>query len=272
MASDITPEVQRLHMTEVYGPKFVEKTEKAHEKAMTLRHHGENGKSAAAATAESNQPAGGFDDTPFARVPPGYTLKFTFHRASNLPAADFNSLSSDPYVLAELKTDLPKRHKQDPNITFRTPTVRKNVNPEWNAEWIVANVPASGFHLKCRVFDEDPADHDDRLGNAHVVVEGISEDWQGIKETSYHLKKRAGSKRAYMVRTVVATCSAFSRDLDADIFISVECLGRTPAVNGLPIYTLGPVYWFKHFSPLIGRLLGLSDSGEHEKGKTSSYK
>lgn len=271
MGSEAGPEVQRQHVTELYGPKLVEKTEKAHEKAVGLTRHGNQADKPAA----ESGPPGGYDDTPFPRVPAGYTLKFTFHRAHNLPVADFNSLSSDPYVLAELKTDLPKRHKQDPNLTFRTPTVRKNVNPEWNAEWIVANVPETGFHLKCRVFDEDPADHDDKLGNAHVVVsDRIDENWQGIKERSFHLKKRAGSKRAYIVRTVVATCSAFSRDLNAELVVSVECLGRTQAENGVPMYTAGPVYWFKHFSPLIGRLLGTASGtteNENAKGKSTPY-
>lgn len=267
MDSEASPEVQPRHVTELYGPKLVEKTEKAHRKAQELKHGG-NGKPA------EKSPPGGYDDTPYPRVPPGYTLKFTFHRAHNLPVADFNTLSSDPFVLAELKTDLPKRHKHDPTMTFRTPTVRKNVNPTWDAEWIVANVPESGFHLKCRVFDEDPADHDDRLGNAHVVVDRISEDWQGIKDRPFRLKKRAGSKRAYMVRTIVAACSFFSRDLDAELFVSVECLGRTPAKNGAPMYTQGPIYWFKHFSPLIGRLLGTSGAAENEnaQGKTTPYK
>ncbi|EED21726.1 C2 domain protein [Talaromyces stipitatus ATCC 10500] len=266
MGTEVAPEVQRQHMIERYGPKFVEKTEKAHDKALAFRpadHHDK---------AEENNPPGGFDDTPFPHAPPGYTLKFTFHRANNLPAADFGTLSSDPFVHAELKTDLPKRHKQDPNLIFRTPTIRRNVNPVWDAEWIVANVPASGFHLKCRVYDEDPADHDDKLGNAHVVVDRITDDWAGIKEGAYHLKKRAGSKRAYMVRTVVAALSA-SRDLNAELIVSVEWLGRTESDNGAYIYTVGPIYWFKHFSPLIGRLLGTSGTSENQnaEGKTTPY-
>ncbi|KUL87268.1 hypothetical protein ZTR_03380 [Talaromyces verruculosus] len=266
MGAEIAPEVQRQHVTERYGPKLVEKTEKAHEKALAFRPSGHHD------NAEENNPPGGFDDTPFPHAPAGYTLKFTIHRANNLPAADFGTLSSDPFVRAELRTDLPKRHKQDPNIIFRTPTVRRDVNPVWNAEWIVANVPASGFHLKCRVYDEDPADHDDRLGNAHVFVDRITENWEGIKERAYHLKKRAGSKRAYMVRTVVAACST-SRDLDAELIISVECLGRTESNNGAHIYTVGPIYWFKHFSPLIGRLLKTTGAAENENalGKTTPY-
>jgi len=58
-------------------------------------------------------------------------------------------------------------------------------------EWVVANVPASG---------EDPADHDDQLGNVHVYVVSISDSWKGLKERKYDIKKRMGSKRAYFVR------------------------------------------------------------------------
>ena len=36
--------------------------------------------------------------------------------------ADYVSLSSDPFVKVELKTSGPKRHKQDSNLTRRTPT------------------------------------------------------------------------------------------------------------------------------------------------------
>nr|OQO27842.1 hypothetical protein B0A51_04677 [Rachicladosporium sp. CCFEE 5018] len=120
-------------------------------------------------------PAGGYDATPVPFHQAGYTLKFTIHRASNLPMADVNSLSSDPYVLAELKTDHQTRHKEDPPLQLRTPTIRRSTDPEWNVDWIVANVPASGFKLKLRLYDEDPADQDDRLGNVHVHVNSLSE-------------------------------------------------------------------------------------------------
>jgi hypothetical protein len=33
---------------------------------------------------------------------PGYTLKITFHRAEDLPVADFGSFSSDPYISAHM--------------------------------------------------------------------------------------------------------------------------------------------------------------------------
>ncbi|KAJ9271451.1 hypothetical protein DTO212C5_2531 [Paecilomyces variotii] len=255
MDEQVKPQVRPQHPTEKYGPKFVDKAEKIHDRAMGLT----NG------TGE-HQPAGGFDSTPFPDAPSGYTLRFVLHRAVNLPFADFSTLSSDPFVTAQLKVDLPRRHKQDPNPTFRTPTIRRSTNPVWDAEWIVANVPASGFELKCRVYDEDPADHDDRLGNAYVTASSISESWEGIKEQSFTIKKRMASKRAYFFRTLaVAACHL--RAMDAQLVVSVECLGKTPGDEGAHMYTIGPNYWFKHYSPLIGRLTGTKDSVPSADGK-----
>ena len=42
---------------------------------------------------DNDQPAGGYDSTPIPYRPGGYTVKMTFHRATNLPMADINSLS-----------------------------------------------------------------------------------------------------------------------------------------------------------------------------------
>lgn len=224
-------------------------------------------------THDHHQPAGGFDDTPIPHAPPGYTLRFTFHRGDNLPFADFGSFSSDPYIAAQLMFKLPQRHKQDPPLIFRTPTVRKNTNPVWDREWIVANVPASGFELKCCVLDEDAADHDDKLGNAYVQVNSINESWPGIKEQRFKVKKRMGSKRVYVFGNLAALAS---RRLDPGsyVVISVECLGKTPGSEGGQVYTMGPNYWFKHFSPLIGRLAGTKDEihGENGKKSISRYK
>lgn len=119
---------------------------------------------------DKKNPPGGYDATPIPTAPDGFTVKFTFHRADNLPMSDLNSRSSDPYLTATLTSSLPKRHKEDPDMVLRTPTVHKSINPEWNTEWVVAGVPSSGFRLKCRLYDEDASDHDDRLGNATVYV------------------------------------------------------------------------------------------------------
>lgn len=211
----------------------------------------------------TKSPAGGFDATPIPRAPPGYTLKITFHRANNLPAADFPSFSSDPYIHATLKTSLSKRHKQDPDLKLRTPTIHKNTNPVWNAEWTVANVPTSGFFLKCRLYDEDPADHDDRLGNAHINITGISDTWKGFKEQQFEIKKRMGSKRAYFVRGCAVIFNQ-SPKMSGDLIVSIENLGRTPGEEGGRIYTTHPLPWSRHYSPLIGLLTGIKNS---EKGK-----
>lgn len=217
-------------------------------------------------TKSKKGPPGGYDATPVPEAPPGYTLKITFHRADNLPYADLGTLSADPYIIAVLKTSLLKRHKEDPYLTLRTPTVHRNTNPEWNAEWIVANVSASGFYLKCRLYDEDPADHDDRLGNVHINVASISDDYRGFTEQTYELKKRVGSKRAYTFRGCAALLSR-SVKFTGSLTVSVENLGRTQDTNGGRAYTIGPLAWSRHHSPLIGRLTGTKDRGEEKDGK-----
>lgn len=252
---DAQAQARPQHLGDKYGPKLVGKADKLQQQAVAMSGGSQHG-----------EPAGGFDSTPFPSAPPGYTLKFTFHRGVNLPCADFGTFSSDPYIHATLSVDVPQRHKQDPFPTFRTPTVRKNRDPVWEKEWIVANVPESGFRLKCRLYDEDAADHDDKLGNAYIQVDSINEQWAGIREQPFRLKKHTGSKRVYLFGNIA---SIASRRLDtaSHIVMSVECLGKTPGTNGAQVYTLGPNYWFKHFSPLIGRLIGTKDAVQSQDGK-----
>ncbi|KAI9757118.1 MAG: hypothetical protein M4579_003596 [Chaenotheca gracillima] len=216
---------------------------------------------------KSKGPAGGFDSTPIPRAAPGYTLRFTFHRATNLPFADINSLSSDPYVLAQLNTGLATRHPEDPPLRFRTPTIRRSTDPTWECTWVVANVPANGFKLKARVYDEDPADHDDRLGNVHVTVDHIDERWPGIQDQPYGIRKRMGSKRAYLIRGIAVLFSK-AKHMNGNLFMSVEVLGRTEGEGGRA-YTVGPLHWTKHLSPMIGRLAGTK--GPSEEGKAETY-
>ena len=250
------------HRTDAYATKFVDKTGSWQAKAAK---HGTGKK-------EKPPPAGGLDETPIPNAPAGYTLKFIFHRANSLPMADLNSFSSDPYLYAQLNTGLPTRHKQDPYMRFRTPTIRRDTNPVWDCEWIVANVPATGFKLKARIYDEDPADHDDRLGNVHVNVDSIGESWPGIKEQSYKIKKRMGSKRAYLIRGCAAM---FSRNIEmsGDLVVTVEMLGRTEVGNnGGRMWTVGPCAWTRHLSPMIGRIAGTKAPGDSKDGsKTEQY-
>jgi hypothetical protein len=206
-------------------------------------------------------PEGGFDETPIPRAPPGYTVRFTFHRANNLPLADINTLSADPFIIAQLDTGLPTRHNEDPSLSMRTHTVRQNTNPEWNFEWIVANVPASGFKLKCRIYDEDPADHDDRLGNVHVTSSTVSEQWPGIKDQTFPIRKRMVSKRAWLLRAI-AVCFGKVEHMNGTLNVSVEVLGKSQDEHGGRAYTIGPQFWIRHYSPLLGRLLGQKEPSE----------
>ena len=246
------------HRSVGYATKFDEKAEKFQSKAAK---HGKK---------DDGPPAGGFDETPVPRAPPGFDVKFTFHRATQLPMADINTMSSDPYVLAQLNTKLPSRHKQDPPMRFRTPTIRRSCDPEWNSEWIVANVPASGFKLKARIYDEDPADHDDRLGDVHISVNSIDEGWPGIREESYKVKKRMGSKRAYLIRGC-AVMFRRSAHMSGELVVSVEVLGRTNTDNGGRTWTIGPCNWSQHLSPMVGRLAGTKEPGKDGKAEKYSY-
>ena len=254
--------------------QFVDRTEKWQQKAGAKKPDAsQNPENPDGSQQQKKGPAGGFDATPIPKAPRGYTLKFTFHGAENLPLSDFYSLSSDPYVIAVLRTDLQKRHKQDPDLMLRTRTIHRNTNPRWETEWVVANVPASGFWLKCRLYDEDPADHDDRLGNAHLHVDAISEGWQGIREMKLDIKKRMGSKRAYMVRGCAALFNHNIR-MGGTLTVSIENMGATEAEDGGRMWTVGPLAWSRHYSPMIGRLVGTKDVSDMPDGEkpTEKYK
>jgi len=225
---------------------------------------------------EKKGPAGGFDATPVPKLDPGYTIKFIFHEAKNLPPADLNTLSSDPYLVAHLDSDIPARHKEDPDLCWRTPTQRRTLQPKWESEWIVANVPAKGLRLRCTIFDEDPGNHDDRVGDVHVEIGQISESWEGIKEQTYEIKKRKGSKRAYLLRGCMSLFSRRIRTSGGQTTISVVVLERSPPENGGRMYTVGPCIFSQHFSSMIGRLAGTKEAKEDPNGndekKTERYK
>lgn len=233
-------------------------------------------------------PPGGFDPTPLPDAPQGYTIRFIFHGASNLAPADFVTISSDPFLHATLKGTQPKRHKEDPDLTHRTRTIRKTTEPQWDDEWVVANVPPTGFTLKCRLYDEDFPDHDDRLGNVTIKVPSISSDWKGIPPPGrvYEAKKRVMSKRAYLTKAVTSVVN-HNRHMTPLLRVSMELLGPSDPPYA-QMCTLGPTTWVKHFSPLIGRIAGVKvnansdddartdedeqvDESGNKKSKTQKY-
>ncbi|KUI57794.1 hypothetical protein VP1G_05075 [Cytospora mali] len=221
-------------------------------------------------------PPGGYDDTPLPDFPSGWTVRFVFHKATNLPAADISTQSCDPFIRATLTAPIPQRHKEDPVLVKRTRTIRQTVNPEWEEEWIVANVPEAGFKLKCRVYDEDYPDHDDRLGNVTFETTHIEEGWSlGPGGQWFDVKKRAGSKRAYLIKAVTSTLEK-NTSMTGSLHLSMEVIGRSEG-KGSQMYTVGPTTYFKHYSPLLGRFLGIkvnkdeaADEVEHDEGDTEN--
>ncbi|KAG6030215.1 hypothetical protein E4U41_000156 [Claviceps citrina] len=211
------------------------------------------------------KPPGGFDQTPLPDAPPGYTVRFCFRYAANLPPGDLRTVSSDPFLTATLKASNPKRHKEDPDLVHRTETLRRTTEPEWNDEWVVANVPASGFTLKCRLYDEDSPDGDDRLGNITVKVPQLFEGWDGIPAPGkeFEAKKRMISKRALVLKSI-ATCFDSDMRVTPRLCITMEILGKSDPPHA-QMYTVGPTRWTKHFSPMIGRLTGIKVNTDAER-------
>jgi len=212
------------------------------------------------------KPPGGYDSTPLHPAKaPTYTIKITFHRAYNVPVSDYGGRSADPYILAQINASAPTRHPEDPRVRFRTKTIRKSLEPEWNASWVVAGVPESGMTLEARLFDEDSDDHDDQLGNIEVETGRLDEKWEGIKEEDIKVRKTGANVRAYTLRC----CSTMvhpKRQLHARLVISIEMVGRTMEEMG-KVYTMNN-FWYIHYSPMIGRLAGTkAREGSTEKAE-----
>jgi hypothetical protein len=205
---------------------------------------------------EHKGPPGGFDKTPLPDAPQGYTVRFIFHAATNIPVADFHTASSDPFLVATIKGTQPKRHKEDPDLKYRTRTLHRTTEPVWDEEWIVSNVPPGGFTLKCRMYDEDVADKDDRLGNVTINVGSVSEDWPGIPAPGqeFEAKKRVMSKRAFILKGIASAIS-HGTHIAPRLRISMQVLGKSEPPFA-QMCTLAPTRWIKHNSPMIGRLIG----------------
>lgn len=210
---------------------------------------------------DKKSPPGGYDDTPLPTATgPTYTLKFTFHRAINLPIADLGNSSSDPFIRATLTVpDVATRHDEDPAMVHRTRTIHRTTEPVWDEEWVVAGIPASnqGFTLKCRLYDEDSADHDDRLGNVTVEVPSFTgRDWAGLEHVTFDVKKRMGSKRAYLLKAASAAIlgTKLTPTLELSIAVVGEDLHKEKDDKGARLYTVGPTGFVRHFSPMIGRI------------------
>ncbi|KAJ7089855.1 hypothetical protein B0H15DRAFT_274648 [Mycena belliarum] len=199
-----------------------------------------------------------------------YTIQITFNGAKNLPVADIGTLSCDPYILAELS--IPETEP----LKFRTPTVRRDRDPTWDAVWLVSGVPQSGCKLTMILYDEDPGElHDDRLGKAvaRLGPDQMKEGFENLN-TEYTLLKRKGDFHPYILtylaalvpgqklrrhNRVVASFRVLRKDADAD------------QKDAPGMYTLGPNHYSRHFSPLIGCMVNKApqkDADAAEDGQT----
>ena len=230
-----------------------------------------------ALSTKDSEPAGGLDKTPVPPASSGYTVRCTFHKCTNLPAADLATVSSDPFFLATLTSlGIQPRHKEDPDLRLRSRTIRKSTDPEWQQVWEVGGVPKEGFKLKIRIYDEDSTDKDDRLGNVTIIIPSLPEPnegkhrcgWDGIQEQRFKVKKRMGSWRAYALKAATSMCSG--SDLTPHMFVSIELLGVSPEKGRM--YTLGPTTWTQHYSPMIGRIAGVKAPGDNSKDSDNKSK
>lgn len=212
-------------------------------------------------------PPGGLEKTPVPTTHlPTYTVKLTFHRATDIPVSDFGKRSSDPYLLAQVNTGQPTRHSTDHPLRYRTHTIHNTTKPAWESEWIVAGVPETGFKLTVRLNDEDPEDHDDRLGKLHIDTGKLREGFQ-IDNQTYKMDSKGASMRAYTLRWCT-TMVKRHQDAHVRLTVSMEVLGRTEEEVG-KAYTLN-CFWWRHLSPVIGRIAGTKakdDDGGVEKTK-----
>lgn len=209
---------------------------------------------------DEKSPPGGHDKTPFARTKgKRYTVRITYHSATNIPMSDINTGHSDPFILAQIDTDLPPRHSEDPHLRFRSKTVARSTEPVWNAEWVVAGIPESGFTLKTRLYDED-FNGDDRLGTLRLNSGRLSAGWKGHDKQDFKLKKSGADPVVYGLRW----CAAMARshkNLHARLNVSIEMLGETEGEDVGKPYTINN-FWFIHYSPMVGRVAGTKDKDD----------
>ncbi|KAL8694779.1 MAG: hypothetical protein Q9218_000625 [Villophora microphyllina] len=114
----------------------------------------------------------------------GLLLKTTVLRARNLAAKD-KSGTSDPFLVVTLG-----------DARESTPTISKNLNPEWNTSFDLPVVGVQTLVLEAVCWDRDRMGKD-YLGEFDVAVEDIFENGQIVQEPKWYIlkSKRKGEKK-----------------------------------------------------------------------------
>ncbi|KAI0088095.1 hypothetical protein BDY19DRAFT_951999 [Irpex rosettiformis] len=204
-----------------------------------------------------------------ARVPKQtlYTCKVTFLKVDDVPVADLNDLSCDPYLQVTLSEDPPRDPSHPQLLKYRTRTCRRTLNPQFNEHWIVGGIPESGFLLSLELRDEDPGNYDDDLGKTVLRIpnEGEGKLVEGWKsgDREYKVHKRSGRIKTTLFTWVARTLTRGNIGHHVRLWIKVEVLGRSENQEDTRFYTVGPHRYTRHFSPLIGWLMGSSHSPDN---------
>lgn len=172
-----------------------------------------------------------------------FDCSITILRLANVPVADFNDLSCDPYIQASLSIDTP-----DPQVlTYRTHTCRRSLNPHFNAHWIVAGIPQSGFLLSLRLRDEDPGNYDDDLAKTVVrfpqlndaAGNELNEGWDS-GDREYKVHKRKGSVMSQIFTWTARAVTKGDVGHRVRIWVSVKVLQKSENQQDTRLYTVGP--------------------------------
>jgi hypothetical protein len=173
-----------------------------------------------------------------------YTCKITFLKVCNVPVADLNDLSCDPYLEVTLSEDPPKDTSDPQYLTYRTRTCRRNLNPEFNEQWIVAGIPESGFLLSIKLRDEDPGNVDDDLGKTILRMpnegEGTLNDSWKSGDREYKVHKRTGSITSVLFTWTARALTRGNVGHHVRVWVSAEVLGKFEGQQDRRMYTVGP--------------------------------
>ncbi|KZV95888.1 C2-domain-containing protein [Exidia glandulosa HHB12029] len=161
------------------------------------------------------------DDVPAYAV----DLAFRFLGARGLPAMDIGALS-DPFFVANL----------DGKIEYKSSVQPNTLNPVWNEQWFVKNVPHNAA-LEVKVYDKDNGQRDDFIGSFKTTV------GDGKFECIIEASSKANKGTMFFE------------------------LKTTPTrVPNTPQYSFdGPVNFSRHASAAIGRFAGAKESGLEDK-------
>ncbi|THH31396.1 hypothetical protein EUX98_g2778 [Antrodiella citrinella] len=170
-----------------------------------------------------------------------YTCLITIHRATNVPVSDFNNFTSDPYFHISLSVNIGNGAPQI--LAHRTRTERSTRDPTFDSKWVVSGIPSRGFNLALTLMDEDPGNHDDKLGQAVLwfpfAGQTFEEGWES-GEQEYDVHKRKGEFKSRVGSFVAKAVTREKVGHRCRVWVSVKVVGKAKSQTDHRIYTLGP--------------------------------